>query len=118
MAEMNVDAGFFRKLSNTFYRLFLSFRRMGFNIGLHIFAASFFPTIFGGLYFRWGTDLGALASMVSGMVINLVWRFGVRFTMAGMEQVHEIFPAFIGSLLVYVLVSKLTVRRRPDSGSA
>lgn len=78
-----------------------------------VFAASFFPTIFGGLYFRWGTDLGALSSMIAGMLINLIWRFGVRFSVAGMEQVHEIFPAFIGSLIVYVVVSLATAKRRP-----
>lgn len=80
-----------------------------------VFAASFFPTIFGGLYFRWGTDVGALTSMVTGMVVNSVWRFGIRFSVEGMENIHEVFPAFLISLIVYVVVSKLTAKRRPDS---
>jgi SSS family transporter len=79
-----------------------------------VFAASFFPTIFGGLYFRWGTDIGALASMIAGMIVNVVWRFGIRFSVQGMEQVHEVFPAFLISLLVYVLASRWTAHRRPD----
>jgi Na+/proline symporter len=79
-----------------------------------VFAASFFPTIFGGLYFRWGTDLGALASMIAGMLVNSIWRFGIRFSIPGMENIHEVFPAFAISLLVYVLVSKWTAHRRPD----
>ncbi len=78
-----------------------------------VFAASFFPTIFGGLYLRWGTDLGAVASMAAGMLINVVWRFGVRFNFESLEQVHEVFPAFIGSFLVYLVVSKLSAHRVP-----
>jgi Na+/proline symporter len=80
-----------------------------------VFAASFFPTIFGGLYLRWGTDIGALSSMVAGMVVNVIWRFGIRFNFEGMEQVHEVFPAFVVSFLVYVVASKLTTKRMPES---
>ena len=79
-----------------------------------VFAASFFSIIFGGLYFRWGTDLGAISSMVAGVAVNLIWRFGIRFSVAEMEQVHEIFPAFFLSLVVYILVSKRTAGRKPD----
>jgi Na+/pantothenate symporter len=79
-----------------------------------VFAASFFPTIFGGLYFRWGTDLGAVASMIAGMIINVGWRFGVRFHFESMKEVHEVFPAFLISFLVYVIVSKMSSRRVPD----
>ncbi len=32
-----------------------------------VFAASFFPGIFGGLYLRWVTDAGTLASLVVGL---------------------------------------------------
>jgi len=79
-----------------------------------VFAASFFPGIFGGLYLRWGTDAGALASMVVGMVVNVVWRVFFRFSIAGLQDVHEIIPAFIISLLTYLVVSKLTYRRMPE----
>ncbi len=78
-----------------------------------VFAASFFPGIFGGLYLRWGTDAGALASMVTGMVVNVVWRAFFRFRFAGLQEVHEVIPAFLISLLVYLLVSRLTARRKP-----
>lgn len=79
-----------------------------------VFAASFFPAIFGGLYLKWGTDLGALVSMVVGMVINIVWRFGFRFRYDSLQDVHEVIPAFIISLLTYILVSKLSKNRAPD----
>ncbi len=78
-----------------------------------VFAASFFPGIFGGLYLRWGTDTGALASMVTGMVVNIVWRAFFRFNFAGLKDVHEIIPAFLISLVMYLVVSKLTARRQP-----
>ncbi len=77
-----------------------------------VFAASFFPAIFGGLYLRWGTDMGALASMLAGMLSCVIWRFGFRFP--ELQDVHEVIPAFIISVVVYLLVSRLTGRRRPD----
>jgi SSS family transporter len=79
-----------------------------------VFAASFFPGIFGGLYLRWGTDAGTLASMVIGMVVNVVWRVAFRFNIEGLHDVHEIIPAFIVSLLTYLVVSKLTYKRVPE----
>ncbi len=79
-----------------------------------VFAASFFPAILGGLYWRWGTGHGAFWSMLVGMLVTLAWRFGIRFRAPDMEAVHEIFPAFIASLVTYVAVSKATSRHRPD----
>ncbi|MEM9259032.1 MAG: hypothetical protein AAGA62_05260, partial [Bacteroidota bacterium] len=73
-----------------------------------VFAASFFPGIFGGLYLRWGTDVGALVSMITGMVVNVVWRAFFRFDVDGFRNIHEIIPAFILSLATYLIVSKLT----------
>lgn len=80
-----------------------------------VFAASFFPTIFGGLYFRWGTDMGALSSMIAGMLVNVIWRFGIRFRMESLENIHEVFPAFAISCLVYFAVSRWTSGRKPDA---
>ncbi len=79
-----------------------------------VFAASFFPAIFGGLYLRWGTDIGALASMLTGILVNIIWRFGFRFSQARFNDIHEIIPAFIASLFVYLLVSVITKKRRPS----
>ncbi|WP_293689551.1 MULTISPECIES: hypothetical protein [unclassified Spirosoma] len=78
-----------------------------------VYVASFFPTIFGGLYFRWGTDLGAVASMLAGIVVNIVWRFGVRTRYENLGDIHEVFPAFLASFVAYVLVSQLTAQRKP-----
>jgi SSS family transporter len=80
-----------------------------------VFAASFFPAIFGGLYLRWGTDLGALASMVVGMLANVGWRFGIRYRFDGLADIHEVIPAFLLSLLTYLVVSWLSRRRQPDA---
>ncbi len=79
-----------------------------------VFAASFFPAIFGGLYLKWGTDAGALASMVAGIPVNVIWRFSIRFQVTGMKDIHEIIPAFMISLIVYLTVSYLTSHRIPD----
>jgi SSS family transporter len=79
-----------------------------------VFAASFFPSIFGGLYLKWGTDMGAMASMIVGMVTNVVWRFVFRFNYEPLKDVHEIIPAFLMAMLSYILVSLLSKQRKPD----
>ena len=78
-----------------------------------VFAASFFPSIFGGLYLKWGTDAGAMASMIAGIVCNIIWRFGFRFQFDGLRNIHEVIPSFCVALLVYLIVSRLTRHRIP-----
>jgi len=78
-----------------------------------VFAASFFPAIFGGLYLKWGTDLAVLASMIMGILVNVIWRFGFRFRVEGLSDIHEVIPAFVLSFLTYLLVSKFSVDRVP-----
>ena len=63
---------------------------------------------------RWGTDWGAIASMIVGIVVNIVWRFGVRFQFESMKEVHEVFPAFLLSVVTYLVISRLTPNRKPD----
>jgi len=79
-----------------------------------VFAASFFPSIFGGLYLKWGTDIGAMASMIVGMAVNVIWRFAFRFEFEPLKDIHEIIPAFIMAMITYVLVSLLSKNRKPD----
>ena len=79
-----------------------------------VFAASFFPAIFGGLYLKWGTDLAALLSMITGIIVNVIWRFGFRLKFDELYDIHEIIPAFIISLLVYFFVSLISSSRMPD----
>lgn len=79
-----------------------------------VFAASFFPAIFGGLYLKWGTDLGAISSMLAGLLCTVIWRYGFRFRIAGFQDIHEIIPAFIMSCLVYMIVSKCSKSRIPS----
>jgi Na+/pantothenate symporter len=79
-----------------------------------VFTAGFFPAVFGGLFFRWGTGKGAFYSMIIGIATTLVWRFSLRFVLPGMKDIHEIIPGFIVSLIVYFIVSKLTASDMPD----
>ena len=79
-----------------------------------VFASSFFPAIFGGLYLRWGTGDGAFWSMLIGIITCVGWRFGVRFQVEGMSDVHEIIPSFCIALLAYVVISKMTPDSQPD----
>ena len=51
--------------------------------------------------------------MLIGMAATVAWRFGVRFQAPGMADVHEILPAFALSFVAYLVISRLTWRRRP-----
>ena len=79
-----------------------------------VFSAGFFPALFGGLYLKWGTGHGAFWSMLIGMATTLVWRFGLRFHLPGLADVHEVIPAFVLSFVAYLVISRLTARHRPS----
>ena len=79
-----------------------------------VFSASFFPALFGGLYLRWGTGHGAFWSMLLGMTATIGWRFGIRFVVPGLADVHEIIPAFCLSAVAYVVISRMTSGHRPS----
>jgi Na+/pantothenate symporter len=79
-----------------------------------VFSASFFPALFGGLYLRWGTGHGAFWSMLLGMTATVVWRFGIRFAVPGLSDIHEIIPAFCLSSVAYVAISRMTWGQRPS----
>jgi SSS family transporter len=80
-----------------------------------VFAASFFPAIFGGLYLRWGTGQGAFWSMVIGLISCIVWRFAFRLRVESLKDIHEIIPAFIVSFVAYLLISAMTKGRVPEA---
>ncbi|MEM2214879.1 MAG: sodium/solute symporter [Candidatus Nezhaarchaeales archaeon] len=62
-----------------------------------------------GLYWRRATKFGAIASMISGLVIGLYWHlFLYKAT-----YIHTVFPALAASLLSFFLVSLLT--KKPSS---
>jgi Na+/proline symporter len=50
------------------------------------------------------------------MVANVGWRLFFRFEYAGLEDLHEVIPAFLLSLVTYIIVSLMTKSRVPDKG--
>ena len=78
-------------------------------------AASFFPAIFVGLDLKWGTDVAALASMIVGILVNIIWRTLFRFDYEGLKDIHEIIPAFLMAFITFIVVSKLTPNRIPHA---
>lgn len=66
--------------------------------------AAFGPLVFGSLFSARINTAGALASMVTGLVVVLVW----HYSGAGAALVHEVFPGVIASALALILVSRLT----------
>lgn len=79
-----------------------------------VFASSFFPAIFGGLYLRWGTGHAAFWSMLIGMVSCVVWRFGFRFNVAGLKDIHEIIPSFLLAFFAYLIIARMTQNKVPE----
>lgn len=69
------------------------------------FGASFGPTVLLSLYWRRLTATGALAGMVTGAVLVVVWG-NVSGGPGGIFDLYEIAPAFLGNLLVAWAVSR------------
>ena len=69
------------------------------------FGASFGPTILLSLFWKRFNYQGAVAGVISGFVIDLGWLLTGLTASTG---VFEIVPGFFGSLIVAVIVAKLT----------
>lgn len=65
------------------------------------FGAAFGPVVILSLFWRKMTGFGALAGMVTGAVVVVVWK------MTG-SSLYEIVPGFIASTIAIVVVSKMT----------
>jgi SSS family transporter len=65
-----------------------------------VYTVCFFPALVVGLHWRRGNGVSVVASMITGMVVLLIW------IATGLDDfVHEIFPGLLASLLVYVGVA-------------
>lgn len=69
--------------------------------------ASFGPLMLCSLYWRRTNMQGALAGMISGAAMVLLWHNLIK-PLGGVFGIYELLPAFIVSLLAIVIVSKLT----------
>ena len=45
--------------------------------------------------------------------MNVLWRFLFRLRFESLKDIHEIIPAFIITMVVYLLVSKMSAKRQP-----
>ena len=52
--------------------------------------------------------------MLIGMVSCVVWRWGFRFNVAGLSDIHEIIPSFILAFAAYLIIAKMTQDKAPD----
>lgn len=70
--------------------------------------ASLGPTSILALYWEGTTKTGVIAGLLTGTVVTIVW----YLTPVLKSNLYELIPAFIASLLVTVVVSKLTERSK------
>ena len=75
-----------------------------------LYAACFFPAVVFGLFWKRGTGAGAVASLLLGVVVLLIWDLTPYGT-----SVHEVFPAMILSSLAYI---GLALSRPPLAAAA
>ena len=73
--------------------------------------ASFGPLTLFSLYWRRTTKWGAVAGMVTGAVMVIVWHNWIK-GLGGVFGIYELLPAFLLSCLAIFVVSKLT--REPE----
>ena len=72
-------------------------------------ACAFTPVVLCSLFWRRTTRAGAVAGMVAGFVVTVVW---VKAFKTGFYDLYEMIPGFLAGLVACVLVSLLT---RPDT---
>ncbi|CUH93475.1 sodium/proline symporter PutP [Herbinix luporum] len=72
------------------------------------FGATFGPIILFSLFWKRVTRAGAIAGMLSGGVTVFVWNLLIR-PLGGYFDIYELFPAFVISCLVIVIVSLCTL---------
>ena len=75
-----------------------------------LYAACFFPAVVFGLFWKRGTGAGAVASLLLGAFVLLVWDFSPYGA-----SVHEVFPAMALSSLAYI---GLALSRPPLAASS
>lgn len=74
------------------------------------FGAAFSPLVIFSLYWKGLTRTGALSGMITGALIVIIWIVWIK-PLASVNEIfgmYEIIPGFIASVLVTVIVSKLT----------
>ncbi len=69
--------------------------------------ASFGPLMLLSLYWRRTNKYGAIAGMLGGTAMVLIWHNLIK-PLGGVFAIYELLPAFIVSLLLIVIVSLLT----------
>lgn len=86
-------------------------------------AATFCPMMILSLFWKNYNEPGAIASMITGFICVPLFKFGATsLPVAGVyfEQVAELLPSFLLSLILGIVVSKLSSRgsKAPDQGTA
>ncbi len=71
------------------------------------FGAAFGPLMLLSLYWRRANKFGALAGMISGAAVVLIWHNFIK-PLGGIWGIYELLPAFIVALIVMVVVSLMT----------
>ena len=74
-----------------------------------MYAACFLPTLVVGLFWKRGTPAGAMAAVIVGFSVTLLW-FCLKKQIAGGEfkTWHEVYVGLTASVSVYAFVSILT----------
>jgi len=75
------------------------------------FGATFGPLMLFSLFWKRTTRTGAIAGMVAGGGMVFLWKLAIS-TLGGVFAIYELFPAFVFSCIVIVVVSLLT--KEPD----
>ncbi|MDO4982870.1 MAG: sodium/proline symporter [Eubacteriales bacterium] len=75
------------------------------------FGATFGPVMLFSLFWKRCNKWGAIAGMFSGAVMIFIWKFLVK-PLGGFFSIYELFPAFVISCIVIVVVSLCT--KAPD----
>ncbi len=71
------------------------------------FGAGFGPLVVCALFWKRTTFAGALAGMISGGAMTIIWKYGIS-KLGGAFAIYELAPSFVISLIAIVIVSMMT----------
>ncbi len=78
-----------------------------------IYGAGITPALIAAFVWRRATAAGALASILTGTAVTLLWKV-VQGSLGTLGELHEVVPAIVASVLALVVVSLATPRSPPE----
>lgn len=76
-----------------------------------IYGTAITPSLLAAFFWKKATTAGSIASILTGIIVTLLWKELPIITNSALIKVNEVIPAIILSVLLLIIVSKFTSKR-------